>query len=116
MDEGIREALAKVLAASRRGVTARVNDNDRRQADAVMNVFLVAPRGRHAIVELPTAATDDFGDPRWPVSEVDKFATVKLDEHGRVASLGVGNPASPKLALRQAAAMIAAARHVQSAD
>ncbi|WP_109527196.1 MULTISPECIES: hypothetical protein [Nocardia] len=69
-----------------------------------------------ALVKLPAAVTDDFGDPRWPVSEVDKFAAVKLDEHGRIASLGVGNPASPKLALRQAAAMIAAARHVKSAD
>lgn len=39
-----REALAQFLARSRRGVTAKVNDNDREQADALLAEFLVVPR------------------------------------------------------------------------
>jgi hypothetical protein len=39
-----REALAQLLARSRRGVTARVNDNDLHQADDVLAEFLVVPR------------------------------------------------------------------------
>ncbi|WP_227979945.1 hypothetical protein [Nocardia spumae] len=39
-----REALARSLARSRRGITAKVNDNDRNQADAILAEFLVVPR------------------------------------------------------------------------
>ncbi len=40
----IREALAQLLARSRRGVTAKMNDNDLCQADNVLAKFLVVPR------------------------------------------------------------------------
>lgn len=98
----LREELARVLAFSRRGVTANVNDNDRRQAAAVLDKF--------ALVQLPSASLDDLGSPSWRV-DGDRWMYTRLDERGRVASLGVRNPSSPEDALAHASALIAAARH-----
>lgn len=44
MSDPTREVLAELLARSRRGITARVNDTDRHQAGAILAEFLVVPR------------------------------------------------------------------------
>lgn len=44
MAEINREALARSLAYTRRGVCAKVNDSDRIQADALLEDFLIVPR------------------------------------------------------------------------
>ncbi|MET8648478.1 hypothetical protein [Nocardia aurea] len=70
----------------------------------------IAPQGQHAIVELPTAETDEMGYLKWQVAGADKWSYTRLDERGRVASLGINNPLSADLAIGQAAALIAAAQ------
>ena len=104
MDD-LREKLAQVLASSRRGVTAKVNDNDRRQADDMLSAF--------AVIELPEAVTDELGDPRWRLDSSDPHRYARRDDRGRVALLGVGNPAKKEEAVLAAAAMLAAARHAR---
>ncbi|MEU7631649.1 hypothetical protein AB0C34_16915 [Nocardia sp. NPDC049220] len=67
---------------------------------------------RCALVNLPEAEVDEWGYRSWPVAE-EKYSRVRLDDDGRISTVGVSNPtATPGRALSLAAALIAAAQYV----
>ncbi|WP_063023679.1 hypothetical protein [Nocardia niwae] len=71
--------------------------------------------GGFALVKLPDMVVDGAGQHTWPVVSRDDFArVVHRRSDGRLALDSVSNPfANPEHALSLAAALIAAARHVQ---
>ncbi|WP_280412627.1 hypothetical protein [Nocardia asiatica] len=69
----------------------------------------------YAVVKLPGAYMDGWGTLRWTVDGAD-CGHVQVEMDGRIGINSVGNPVkTPHEALSLAAALIAAARHVQSA-
>ena len=107
MDRELRLKLAQILASSRRGVTARVNDNDRNQADAVLNSF--------GVVELPDTVADCVGQPYWTVERRDCQARVEIrGSDGLLVMDSVSNPIRTSDHARSlAAGLLAGSKHLR---
>ncbi|WP_280466001.1 hypothetical protein [Nocardia brasiliensis] len=70
----------------------------------------------YELVRLPAPAVDDDFRTEWPVPEINQWAGVFLRQSdGRVGLDGVPTPLESRQAFAVAAALIAAARHVQEA-
>jgi hypothetical protein len=79
MSDPIPERLAQLLARSRRGVTARVNDNDRRQAHEILAQFLVVPRSDVIGTEYGWRYADPGREPRSYVADRETAIEAAVD-------------------------------------
>lgn len=74
--------------------------------------------GGYAVVRLPDMETNENGKSTWPISETKiPHSNVEIERDDRIGFNGIGNPIrTPEEAVSLAAALLAAAQHVQEKD
>lgn len=85
-----------------------------RRADAFAAAERIRAAG-YALVKLPAMEVNEDGQTTWPLPQVDKYADVFIRQSdGQISFTSVKNPIeTPEHALAVAAALIAAAKHMQ---